>query len=146
MTHPRISPQEAHAKITGEGYVYLDVRTPEEVSAGHPEGAFNVPVRVRGAAGMTLNSEFVQVVSAQFPKDSKLVIGCQAGQRSLAAAQLLSAAGFTQLIEQRAGFGGIRDAFGGMAEQGWQAAGLPVSATLEPGHSYAELRAAASKS
>jgi rhodanese-related sulfurtransferase len=129
------------AKITDEGFVYVDVRTPEEVAAGHPEGAFNIPVKLRTAAGMTPNPDFVRVVSAHFPKDAKLVLGCQSGNRSMAAAQLLIDAGFTHLLEQRAGFGGIRDAFGGVAEHGWQGAGLPVSTTLDPGHSYPELLA-----
>ena len=40
MAVMRISPQEALAKISAEGFVYLDVRTPDEVSAGHPQNAF----------------------------------------------------------------------------------------------------------
>jgi len=33
------------------GYVYLDVRTPEEFEAGHAPAAVNVPVLIRTAAG-----------------------------------------------------------------------------------------------
>lgn len=139
MALVRIGPKEALAKIRDEGFDYVDVRTPEEVGAGHPTHAFNIPVKVRAAAGMVANPDFVRVVSARFPKDAKLVIGCLSGGRSMLAAQLLIDAGFTQLLEQRAGFGGVRDAFGGITEQGWQGAGLPVASDLEPGRSYAEL-------
>jgi rhodanese-related sulfurtransferase len=79
-------------------------------------------------------------MGACFPKDTKLVIGCKAGPRSLAAAQLLVTAGFSNVVEQRAGFAGARDPFGSVVDVGWQAAGLPVSRELEPGHSYDELR------
>ena len=54
------------------------------------------------------------------------MIGCKTGNRSLTAAKKLLAAGFSQIVEQRAGFGGARDAFGRL-EPGWQAAGLPVA-------------------
>ena len=40
----RISPEEAHAKVTNEGYAYVDVRTEAEFAAGHPAGAYNVPI------------------------------------------------------------------------------------------------------
>jgi len=144
ITHPRITAQEAKQKLD-EGYVYIDVRTEDEVDAGHPSGAFNVPVRVQTDTGMQPNEDFVAVMSACFPKDAKLVIGCKAGPRSLAAAQLLVSAGFSNVVEQRAGFAGARDAFGSVVDVGWQAAGLPVSRELEPGHSYDELRARADK-
>jgi len=144
MSHPRITAQEAKQKLD-EGYVYIDVRTEDEVDAGHPSGAFNVPVRVQTDTGMQPNDDFVAVVSACFGNDARLVIGCKAGPRSLAASQLLLAAGFTHVVEQRAGFAGARDAFGSVVDVGWQAAGLPVSRELEPGHSYDELRTRAGK-
>ena len=61
----RVSAAEAHA-LLGQGYCYLDVRTVEEYAAGHPVGAFNIPVMHRGQSGMTENSEFLQVVEATF--------------------------------------------------------------------------------
>jgi len=142
MTHPRITAREAKQKLD-EGYVYIDVRTEDEVDAGHPSGAFHVPVRVQTDAGMQPNEDFLTVMSACFPKDTKLVIGCKAGPRSLTAAELLVGAGFTNVVEQRAGFAGARDAFGSVVDMGWQAAGLPVSRELEEGRSYEELRARA---
>ena len=76
---------------------------------------------------------------AEFPKDAKLVVGCKAGGRSARAAEMMAAAGFTGVVDQRAGFDGARDAFGQLTEPGWQPAGLPVEAATAGG-SYAELR------
>src|SRR5687768_11708042 len=120
MSHPRITAAEAHAKMVEEGYAYVDVRTEDEVEAGHPEGAYNVPVRVRTDLGMEPNADFVQVIDAAFGKEGKLIVGCKAGPRSLVAAQLLTAAGFTNVLEQRAGYAGARDAFGTLVDKGWQ--------------------------
>jgi rhodanese-related sulfurtransferase len=40
----RVSPQEAKDLMDKEGYVYVDVRSIPEFEAGHPAGAFNVPI------------------------------------------------------------------------------------------------------
>jgi rhodanese-related sulfurtransferase len=134
-----ISPEEAHDLMEDEDYVYVDVRTQAEFEGGHPEGAYNVPVRVRVGGGMAPNEAFVDVMKANFPLDAKLIVGCQMGGRSKAAAALLVAAGFTQVKDQRAGWGGRKDAFGGTAELGWQGAGLPVSLRAAEGRDYAAL-------
>jgi hypothetical protein len=60
------------------------------------------------------------------------------------AAEMMTGAGFTSVVDQRAGFEGARDSFGQISEPGWQPAGLPVE-TATPGGSYAELRAKAGK-
>jgi hypothetical protein len=53
---------------------------------------------------------------------------------------VLEAAGYQHLVDQHAGFGGARDAFGRLAEPGWREAGLPVeSGAGAPGQSYADL-------
>jgi rhodanese-related sulfurtransferase len=134
----RVSPAEAK-KLLDEGYVYLDVRTEPEFAAGHPAGAHNVPVALAGALGMSPNPHFLAVVEALYPKDAKLVVGCKAGGRSLRAAEMMTAAGYTGVVDQRAGFDGARDAFGQLTEPGWAPAGLPVE-TATAGASYAELR------
>jgi rhodanese-related sulfurtransferase len=137
MNHPRLTPQEAHALITEQGYVYVDVRTVEEFAQGHPAGAYNVPLMLRTPQGMQVNPRFVQVVSAAFAPDAKLVLGCKSGTRSLAAANELLQAGYRNLVEQRAGFSGQRDPFGRVVEPGWEACGLPCATDPEPGHDYA---------
>ena len=135
----RVSPHEAKKLIDEEGYIYLDVRSEPEYNAGHPSGAHNVPVMHAGAGGMQPNIEFLDIAQALYPKDAKLVVGCRSGQRSLRAADLLISAGFTNVIDQRAGFEGTRDSFGAVVEAGWGAVGLP-SETSTPGASYAELK------
>lgn len=139
----RVSPADAK-KLLDEGYTYLDVRSEPEYAAGHPVGAHNVPIMIAGPRGMTANDDFLAVMSALYPKDAKLVVGCRSGQRSMRAAEQLAAAGYTAFVEQRAGFDGSRDPFGGLIEPGWAPAGLPVE-TSTPGGSYAELRAKAGK-
>lgn len=127
----RVSPAEA-AALLEQGHVYIDVRSIAEFEAGHPKGAFNVPVT---------EADFVSVMKAHFSPDTKLVVGCQAGGRSLRAAQVLIDAGFSDVIDQRAGWGGVRDAFGQVSEPGWQRAGLPSDTTAEPGRSYEAIKA-----
>jgi rhodanese-related sulfurtransferase len=139
----RVSPAEAKA-LLDEGWIYLDVRSEPEFAAGHPAGASNVPVAHSGPRGMQPNPDFIGVVEALYPKDTRIVVGCQAGGRSLRAAEMMAAAGFTQVVDQRAGFGGARDAYGQVSEPGWAAAGLPVE-TDTPGRSYGELKADAAK-
>lgn len=140
----RVSPSEAKKLMDEEQYVYLDVRSEPEYAAGHPEGAHNVPLMHAGPAGMKPNPDFLDVVQALYPKDKKIVVGCRSGQRSMRAAEMLAAAGYTDLIDQRAGFDGPRDAFGAVTEPGWGPAGLPVE-TATPGASYAELKQQAGK-
>jgi rhodanese-related sulfurtransferase len=115
----RLSPQEASA-LMAEGWTYVDVRTTEEFKAGHPKGAINVPFMMAGPGGMAPNPSFLADVQAKLAKDAKIICGCQAGGRSLKAATALEQAGFTQIVDQRAGFGGNN------TEPGWAAAGLPI--------------------
>jgi len=132
----RVSPQDAKA-LLDEGHVYVDVRTPEEWAAGHPTGATNVPWAFAGAAGMSPNPEFIPAMSALHTKEAKLIVGCKTGGRSLKAATALLAAGFTNVIDQRAGYEGPRDAFGQVSEKGWSPAGLPTE-TATAGGSWQE--------
>lgn len=104
-----------------EGFVYVDVRTAAELVAGFPEGARHVP----------LDDAFVATMQATFARDQKLVVGCAAGVRSLRAVAQLVDAGFTHVVDQRAGFLGVKDAFGRTLEPGWSACGLPVSYALD---------------
>lgn len=135
----RISPKEAKA-LLDDGWKYLDVRSEPEFQAGHPEGALNVPLLHAGPGGMTPNPDFLAVVQKAFPKDAKLVVGCQAGGRSLRAAQLLEGAGYSEIVDQRAGYGGARDQFGRIVEPGWEAEKLPVEAGNPAGRSYKDLK------
>jgi len=127
----RVSPAEAK-QLVDEGWIYLDVRTEPEFAAGHPAGAHNVPVMNAGQRGMVPNPDFVARVEARYPRDARLVLGCRSGQRSMHAAKLLVVAGYTRLVDQRAGFDGARDPFGQVVEAGWSPAGLPVETGGDP--------------
>ena len=135
----RVTPQEAHALMTKEGYAYLDVRTVAEFEAGHPAGAYNVPLLVDGAGGRAPNAAFLSASLAAFPKGTKLVVGCLAGGRAARAAELLAGAGYTNVTVQAAGWGGLVDSFGRVTQKGWKAEGLPTATQSEPGHSWSEL-------
>ncbi len=143
MSLRRVSPQEAQQLIAEQGYVLLDVRSVPEFEAGHPEGAYNVPLNHAGPSGMAPNPEFLKVVEANFPRDTKLVVACKAGGRSIKAAQALLEAGYADVIDQRAGWSGAADPFGKGLEPGWQACGLPTAVSAEPGRSWNELAAKA---
>jgi rhodanese-related sulfurtransferase len=122
----RVSPVEAKRLMDEEGYTYVDVRTEVEFAAGRPAGAELVPWAFSGPTGMVPNPDFVATMEKTFAKDRKLVLGCRSGGRSLKAAQALVAAGFTDVIDQRAGWDGARNAFGQVSEKGWAAEGLPI--------------------
>lgn len=132
-----VKPKDCPALLAA-GYAYLDVRTTEEFEAGHPTGAYNVPVMTRGGMGMQPNPAFAKVVAAKFQKDAKLVVGCQSGMRSQRACDELAAAGYTDLVNMECGFGGSRE-----GEPGWSACGLPTATGKPTGRTYAELAAAA---
>ncbi|KAH7566208.1 hypothetical protein ACOSP7_022577 [Xanthoceras sorbifolium] len=86
------------------GHRYLDVRTPEEFSAGHASGAVNVPYMYRVGSGMTKNLKFLEQVSSHFGKYDEIIVGCQSGKRSMMAAADLLAAGFTNITDIAGGF------------------------------------------
>lgn len=136
----RISPQEARDLINNQGYAYVDVRSVQEFEGGHPEGAYNVPLMDVGPTGMVPNQDFVAVMQKTFPKDAKLVLGCLSGGRSARAAAALEAAGYTNLTDQRAGWGGAKDQFGRLTEPGWSGAGLPSAAGPDAERGYATLK------
>jgi rhodanese-related sulfurtransferase len=136
----RVLPPEA-AELLKQGWRYVDVRSIPEFDAGHPEGAANVPLLHMQGGRMAPNPDFQRVMLANFPKDAQLVIGCKAGPRSVQAAALLEASGYTSVVDMRGGFGGERDALGRVTVPGWVEAGLPVEKVAPPGQSYAELSA-----
>jgi rhodanese-related sulfurtransferase len=143
-TFPRVSPAEAKKLIDEQGYIYLDVRSEPEYAAGHPVGAQNVPLMHAGPAGMQPNPDFLNVVRAVFSVETRIVVGCKAGGRSQRAAEIMIAAGYTTIVDQRAGYDASRNAFGAVTEPGWAPAGLPTETSTEGG-SYADLKARAGK-
>jgi rhodanese-related sulfurtransferase len=104
----RVTPIEADALLK-DGWAYLDVRSIPEFEGGHPTGAVNIPLLHMAGGRMAPNQAFQSVVEANFAKDAKIVVGCKAGGRSLQAAALLEAAGYTNVVDMRGGFHGERD-------------------------------------
>jgi len=136
ITHSSVT--EAHA-LQQHGHTYVDVRSSQEFAEAHPAGAVNVPIFEHDpdTGQMTPNPDFVRVMQAHFPADKKILLGCQAGMRSMRAAQVLETFGFADLVNVKGGFGGTP------GDRGWAAAGLPVEAGDTPGQRYADVLARA---
>jgi rhodanese-related sulfurtransferase len=145
MAIKEITPQQAHDILTKDpSVVYIDVRTEREFANGHPQGAVNIPVAFPDPArGMMMNENFVRVVEANFPREKNIIVGCQAGPRSNAAAGLLQQAGYQDVSNMLGGFGGMRDPMGTVVAPGWASSGLPVSNDNGEGVSYQSLSAKA---
>ena len=141
MAIKEITPPQAHEILSADASaVYIDVRTEREFSNGHPQGAINIPVAFPDPArGMVMNPDFVKVVESHVPKEKKIIVGCQAGPRSNAAAGLLQQAGFQDISNMLGGFGGMRDPSGNVIAPGWAASGLPASQENGEGVSYQSL-------
>ncbi|MBX3275247.1 MAG: rhodanese-like domain-containing protein [Sandaracinaceae bacterium] len=68
--------------MVAAGATLLDVRTPREFAAGHPDGAINIPVG-------DLERRIAEV-----PSEHGVVVYCHSGVRSASAARLLRARGY----------------------------------------------------
>jgi len=134
----RVTPIEADALLK-DGWIYLDVRSIPEFEGGHPAGAANVPLLHAMGGRMAPNPAFQAVVEGNFAKDAKIVVGCKVGGRSLQAAALLEAAGYTSVVDMRGGFAGERDNLGRVTCAGWAESGLPVEASAPSDKTYAAL-------
>ncbi len=137
-----VTPSEAK-QLVDDGYTYVDVRSIPEFEQGHAEGALNVPIQHLIAGGMQPNPEFLKVMQANFAPDTKLVLGCKSGGRSMRAAEMLSRAGYTDVVNMDGGFGGRYDAYGSLQQAGWAEAGLPVSTDSTGDGAYEALAAKA---
>ena len=142
MAVRELGPADAYRALGADPQaVYLDVRTEAEFAAGHPAGAYNVPVLVLepGTGRPKLNPDFVRTVERHVARTTLLVVGCQSGVRSMRACDLLEAAGFGNLVNVRGGFGGAHDHTGRLVEPGWEAVGLPVERGQPAGRCFADL-------
>lgn len=140
-----VSVVEAHQKQQ-DGHVYVDVRSTREFEAGHPAGAVNVPLLEHDDSGqMAQNPDFLRVMKASFTPDTKLLVGCQAGMRSLKAAMMLETFGFIDVTNVKGGWGGARDQSGAVLEPGWTSADLPVETDTPTDRTYEALLVRADK-
>jgi len=75
MPIKQISSEEAKELLdSGEGYIYLDVRSEYEFQQGHPRGAVNIPLQQLNESMQSLepNPEFVDVVEAVRPDTGRM--------------------------------------------------------------------------
>ena len=95
-TYRSITMDEAVTMMSRKtGYIILDVRRPDEFSAGHIPNAINVPNETIGTAEIP-----------ELPdKDRLIMVYCRSGRRSKEAAEKLVKLGYTNIVE----FGGILD-------------------------------------
>ena len=94
--YEQITPAEAKALIDSEeGYIILDVRTPEEFAERHIEGAILIPDYEIGEKAESVLTD----------KDQLILVYCRSGRRSKNAANELAKLGYTNIKE----FGGIND-------------------------------------
>ena len=95
-TYEQITPAEAKALMDSEdGYIILDVRTPEEFAERHIEGAILIPDYEIGEKAESILTD----------KEQLILVYCRSGRRSKNAASELAALGYTNIKE----FGGIND-------------------------------------
>lgn len=100
-----ITPKEAQALIqSGEQVTVLDVRTPDEFTKEHIEGAILIPLQ-------TLDKNLALIANV---KNQKVIVYCHSSNRSVSASRLLADNGFSPL-----------NVSGGITE--WKAQGLSVT-------------------
>ncbi len=140
---PAVTAEEAKELLDGDGgYIYLDVRTPEEFEAGRPKGAINIPVLLVDAETnrKARNKEFLAVVGANIPKDAKVILGCKSGNRSMMAQRMLHRAGYTDTTNMLGGFGGLKNSAGESRHVGWSELGYPTEKGAAGASGYDELK------
>jgi glyoxylase-like metal-dependent hydrolase (beta-lactamase superfamily II)/rhodanese-related sulfurtransferase len=99
---PEVTIAEAPAYVEREQPVLVDVRERSEYAAGHIPGALSLP-----------QAELATRLD-ELPRDRPLLMICQAGARSLRAAQFLRQVGYSRVASLSGGTGG------------WAEAGLPL--------------------
>lgn len=124
-----LTPEQAWAKLA-EGAVLVDVRTRAEwVHIGIPRtpdeagDALFIQWNLTGGAA---NPLFLEQLRERLPEADgrEAVFLCRSGQRSIAAAEAATAAGYTSynVLE---GFEGVPDAYGDRTVNGWKNRQLP---------------------
>jgi rhodanese-related sulfurtransferase len=124
-----VEPSEWKTVYQAQGWTMLDVRPQEEVDRAAVSGSVHVPLYVTdddrsvaglikqatntfagfgwwiGGAHMKLNTSFMADVQAKVPnKNTKIVVACQKGLRSLKACEQLAQAGYTNVAWLSGGY------------------------------------------
>ena len=130
MDIKRIDPEEARGRLDSEqGYICLDVRTEEEFATGHIPAAVNIPVVEKNPMGLGLvpNPDFLSQVEQQFDKDMKIITLCLRGTRSMHAAMMMMALGYTEVVDMQGGYDAEMDARGNVVVEGWARRNFPTT-------------------
>lgn len=128
--YDNLTPSQAkEAVVTGGAYI-LDVRTDAEfIWVGHPalgvnDGQLvNVSYKIEKKGNFITNPSFITDIDGIFSgaKDTHIITMCRSGQRSVAAALDLEAAGYTNVSNMVDGFeGGSKDANGNRNVNGYK--------------------------
>ena len=113
--------------------LFLDVRTSAELASSGSTQLMdgNDPVMIEPAAGTQLepNPNFTawakqRLAAKGLSKSDPVVLICRSGSRSAVAANLLTAAGFTEVYS-------VADGFEGSGADGWKKSGLPWGYELD---------------
>lgn len=124
-----LTPQQAWDKLK-DGAILVDVRTEAEwAHIGRPKAPSGDPLFIQwNLAGGVPNQGFLTELAQQAPEagTADLVFLCRSGQRSIAAAEAATAAGWSayNVLE---GFEGVPDRFGERTVNGWKNSGLPTT-------------------
>lgn len=98
-----ISVDEAALLVKDKTVVVLDIRSPEEFSEGHIEGALNI----------NYHEDDFETQIAKLDRDTKYILHCHSGGRSGNTEKLLESLGFNNVNHLKSGI------------SGWRKAGLP---------------------
>lgn len=94
-----VTVEEASTLVEGETQV-IDIRTPEEYSAGHIPGSINIDFK---------EATFAEQVK-ELDNSKPYVVHCQSGGRSGAALPTFQALGFSEIYHLKSGMSGWVDA------------------------------------
>ncbi|GAV63932.1 Rhodanese domain-containing protein [Cephalotus follicularis] len=126
-----VNAEEAKQLIAIEGYAILDVRDNSQYNRAHIKSCLHVPLFIEnqdndfgtiikrtlhnnfsglffGLPFTKPNPEFVQSVKSQFSPESKVLLVCQEGLRSAAAAKKLEQAGFRNVACMTSGLQSVK--------------------------------------
>lgn len=79
------SATEFEKEINTDSVQLLDVRTPQEYTEGHIDGAINIDIQ---------SDNFQRIAEKELSKDSTVFVYCRSGRRSLDAAERLTKLGY----------------------------------------------------
>ena len=104
-----VSALEFEKEIKSDSVQLVDVRTPQEYTEGHIDGALNINVQ---------SDDFKELAKRELSKDSTVLVYCRSGRRSLDAAEILTGLGYK-----------VVNLKGGIIE--WEEDGLPIVSEQE---------------